>query len=360
MPSIEKDLEITHVQAGSLFLVMSVGLFTAQIFSGFLSSRINHKGSLFVSTLGLAVPLLLIYFVTDLWAIRGALFILGMAAGIHMPSAIPTITAMVNRQDWGKALGVHGTAPPMSLFIGPFLAIFLFNWYSWQTILLIIGIVAIIVSFSFLRFCPCGKFPGEPPRPALLKIVFTEGSFWIMVVLFALFLGNSIGIYTMLPLYLVNDAGFHEDLANSIVGLSRISGLFMTFLSGMLMDRIGEKKHMMIILVAAGISTILMGMFSGKWLVAIIFIQAAIIGSFPTAGFSALARIVQPNLRSVVSSFTTPISFLIGGGIVPTLIGYMGQVYSFSIGIITVGSLLILAALLVIPLQLIGELEEGC
>ena len=42
------------------------------------------------------------------------------------------------------------------------------------------------------------------------------------------------------------------------------------------------------------------------------------------------------------------------------VLGYMGQTYSFSIGIIIVGGLVTIAALLVIPLQLIDKLKEGC
>jgi len=52
------------------------------------------------------------------------LFMLGVAAGLHMPSAMATITAMVNRQEWGKALAVHQTAPPLRTAIrfGAFVA----------------------------------------------------------------------------------------------------------------------------------------------------------------------------------------------------------------------------------------------
>jgi len=360
MPTIEKEIGITHSQAGSLFLMISLGLFIAQICSGFLSSRVNHRGALVISTLGIGVALLVLNLKNDLWFIRGVLFMIGMAAGLHMPSAIATITAMVNRQDWGKALAVHQTAPPLSLVLGPLLAILLLGWFSWQAILAVLGGISIVVGLTFLRFGRCGEFPGDAPRPSVVKMVISQRSFWIMVVLFALAMGGSVGIYTMLPLFLVIERGFDGDWANTLLGLSRVSGLFMTFVSGWLTDRIGEKRFIFIVMFLAGITTIMHGTVTGVWLVLIIFIQPAIFGCYFTAGFSALARIVQPNLRSIAAAFTTPTAFLLGGGLLPMAIGYMGQNYSFGLGIALLGCLTILGSGLVVFLKLIDKMEEGC
>jgi NNP family nitrate/nitrite transporter-like MFS transporter len=124
MPTIEQELGLTHSQAGSLFLMISLGFFVAQICSGFISSRVNHKRTLVLSILGVGLTQLLFSVTSFLWIIRGLLFMLGMAAGLHMPSAIATITAMVNRKDLGKALAVHQIAPPLGLVLGPLLIIY--------------------------------------------------------------------------------------------------------------------------------------------------------------------------------------------------------------------------------------------
>ena len=360
MPTIENELGITHSQAGTLFLMISLGFFAGQVCSGFLSSRVDHRGSLIISTFGLGVTLLLFNLTSSLWTIRLILFLLGVAAGLHMPSAMATITAMVNRQEWGKAMAVHQTAPPLSLVLGPLLAILLLDLFSWRTILTLLGGMAFVVGLLFLRFGRCGEFPGDPPRPAVLKMLISQRSFWIMVVLFALAMGGTVGIYTMLPLFLVNERGFDGDWANTLLGLSRISSLFMPFVAGWLIGRFGEKIFIFIVMIVAGVTTIMLGALSGTWLLVIIFLQPAVIGCYFTAGFAALARIVQPNLRSIAAAFTTPTAFLIGGGLLPTAMGYMGQAYSFGLGIILTGFLMILSAGLVFFLNLIEKMEEGC
>lgn len=360
MPTIENDLGISHAQAGSLFLMLSIGLFISQMLSGFLSSRIHHRGSLFVSALALGLVLLWLLIDSSLLSLRVVTFFSGMAAGLHLPSAIATITAIVTRQDWGKALGVHGTAPPLGLTLGPLLVVALLTYLSWQHIIAIIAVIIIIAAIVFYGFFPFGNFPGQPPGRDVLWAVMRMRSFWIMFGLFALFLGGSIGLYTMLSLYLIQEAGMSADLANSLVGLSRLSGLIITFLSGLIMDRIGEKKHIAMIMMAGGLATILLGTTSGALLTAMIFIQPALLGCFPTAGFSALARTVQPNLRSVATGFVSPLAMTLGGGVVPALLGYLGETVSFSAGIIAMGCLITVCPVLVLPLKLLDTLEEGC
>ena len=360
MPVIEQELSISHVQAGALFLTMSLGFFVAQICSGFLSSRIKHKGTLVISTLGVGLALLVFSLTSSLWVIRGILFVLGMASGLHVSSAIAIITAMVHRQDWGKALAVHQTAPPLSVVLGPLLVILLLGLISWQNILAILGGISVVVGLAFIRFGRCGAFSGHAPRLADLKFVISRRSFWIMVILFAFAMGSSMGIYTMLPLFLVNERGYEADLANTLVGLSRISGLFMAFVAGWFTGRLGEKRFIFAVMLTTGITTIMLGALSGTWLAVTIFVQPAIVGCYFTAGFAALARIVQPNYRNIAASFITATAFLIGGGLLPTAIGFMGETYSFGLGIVLIGCLTLVTSWLVVFLELIEKLEDGC
>jgi hypothetical protein len=80
-----------------------------------------------------------------------------------------------------------------------------------------------------LIFGKGGDFSGEAPNFLSLKTLFSEKSFWIMMVLFSLGICATLGIYTMLPLFLVAQHGLERNWANTLVALSRISGMFMAF-----------------------------------------------------------------------------------------------------------------------------------
>ena len=360
MPFIEQDLVLTHGQAGSIFLSGSIGYFISSLGSGFVASRINHRGALILTLFMAALALLVCTTLTSLWMIRISMVLLGMAAGLHLPSNIATITAMVSRQDWGKALSVQQMAPPLGLVLGPLLTVAIATYYSWRIPLGGIAVIILIVAFFLIRFGKFGDFPGNAPKFSLLRTIMNQKSFWIMIVLFAFGFGGQVGVYAMLPLYLVTEKGLNADLANTLIGLSQISALFMTFFAGWLTDRIGEKRAISLFLSSSGLMTIFLGISSGTWLRVIVFLQPALIVCYFPAGFSALSRIVQPDLRSLTAAWSVPTAFLLGGGLFPAILGYMGQAYTFGLGISLAGCIIMIGSVIAFFLNLLEKMDDGC
>jgi NNP family nitrate/nitrite transporter-like MFS transporter len=361
MPSIETDLGISHSQAGTLFLMISLGVFCGQIGSGFLSSRINHRGTLATSALVIGLSMVLFYFAHSILPVRILMFLAGVAGGLHIPSAIATIAAEVKREDWGKAMGVHQTAPPLSFVSAPLMAALLTHWFSWRNVLIMWGVISLISAFVYLGSPQGGQFPGQHPKPGIVKSIATRTSFWIMMGLFAMAIGGTFGLYTMLPLFLINERGMDFTWANTLLGLSQISGLFVVFLSGWITDQMGQKRMMTLVLLSAGILTILIGTLEGGVLVLLIFLQPAFLASYFPAAFAALSRIAPPHMRSVATGLTIPSAFVIGGGLIPAFLGYTGETYTFSTGIKVVGAFMVSGAIPVRFLKL-GQYdaEEGC
>jgi MFS transporter, NNP family, nitrate/nitrite transporter len=360
MPTIGKELAITHSQAGSVFFLGSFGVLFGSLLSGFISARINHRGTLLLSTCGLSLALLVPYFTASLWAIRVIMFVLGMCAGLNLPSVVATITAMVDRRDWGKAMAVQQIAPPLSLVLGPLISVVFLAWFSWRGTLACIGLFSAFIAFAFFRYARCGDFPGDVPSLSRLRVILAQRSFWIMVILLALGMGAQVGIYAMLPLYLVTERGLDAESANTILGVSQVSALFMPFFAGWVTDRIGEKRAISLFLAAAGIATVLVGSLSGFWLKASVFVLPALAVCFFPPGFAALSRIVQPNMRSLAAALGPPSAFILGGGLLPATLGYMGQTYTFGLGIVLAGCIIVLGSALVFPLKLLDKMDDGC
>jgi NNP family nitrate/nitrite transporter-like MFS transporter len=360
MPAMSSELGLSHSQAGSIFLFGSLGVFIGSLSAGFVSSRLQHKGTIALSLIGTASALLLCTMFTPLWALRGAVLMLGLMAGMNLPSNVATLTALVSRRDWGKALAVQQTAPPLSLILGPMLTVFLLSWFSWRAPLVVIAIAGIVAAVILMRFGTIGQFPGDAPDLSLARSILSGRSFWIMIILFALGMGGQVGIYAMMPLYLIAERAIPEASANMLIGLSQVSALFMTFFAGWVTDRIGEKKAISIFLLASGIVTLLLGLVSGFWLKVVVFLQPALIVCCFPAGFAALARIVQPNLRSLATAWVTPCAIVLGGGLFPLLLGYMGQTVTFASGIVVAGGIIIVGSGLPFFLVLIEKMDDGC
>ncbi len=359
LPTISDDLGISTGQAGSIFLISSIGFMIGAVTSGFVSSRINHRGTLTLSIFCVSIALFICVIITSLATIRLAMLVIGIAAGFNLPSITAIITAIVSRPDWGKALAVQQLAPPSSLILGPLLAVFILHWFSWRILMGGIAVFVFLMAITLL-ISRVGDFPGDAPKVSLARFILSQSSFWILIILFALGIGGQIGVYTMMPLYLVTERGMHAEAANTFVGTSQISALFMTFFAGWITDKIGEKKAIGTFLLVSGIITALLGVLSGPWLKVMVFLQPALIACYFPPGFAALSRIVQPDYRSLATSWVTPAALVLGGGLLPTALGYMGETYSIGAGITIAGILIILGSPLAFLLKLIDKMEAGC
>ncbi|MFW2365061.1 MAG: MFS transporter [Desulforhopalus sp.] len=361
MPEIEKDLGISHGEAGTMFLLMSCGYVLAPICSGLISSRIYHLGALKVSAWLVGGALIPFFFVENLLVIGFLLIVVGFAGSIHLPSAIATITAEIQKSDWGKGLSVHQCAPPLSFVSAPLVAALLLRWFSWREILLIWGGISLLSALLYSFLGKGGEFPGRVLSVSNTKAVCSTWSFWIMLVLFAMAMCGNAGIFAMLPLYFVEERAFDLTLANTLIGVSQFSGVVMLFFSGWLTDKIGEKKMMASALLAAAVLTVLLSFAQGWLLVVVLFLQPAALMAFFPAGFAALSRIAEPSMRSVVNALGPSVAFLIGGGLMPAIIGYMAESYSFSAGILLAGCFILLGPVFVYFIKL-GEYDDqdGC
>jgi NNP family nitrate/nitrite transporter-like MFS transporter len=270
-----------------------------------------------------------------------------MAAGLYLPSGIATLTEMVNPKDWGKAISIHELAPNVSYVVAPLIAEMLLRWFPWQGIFTLFGIFSILTGILFFLFGRGGHFCGEVPKASNLRIILKEPSFWVMMALFGLGIGGTFGMYAMFPLYLVSERGMDQEWANTLVGLSRISPVGVAILSGWVTDRLGPKRTLKVIFLANGIVSMLLGLTSGSWIVLLIFLQPMLASSFFPPGFAALSRLGSSKFKNIAVSLTVPFGFLIGGGAIPAMLGFVGEVRSFSAGFILLGGILIGGAILV-------------
>jgi len=346
LPKIESNLRLTHGDAGSLFLFLSMGYFISLLGSGHISSRINHNKTIAVSAIAIGIALLAVSFSKSLFAVRCCVFLLGISAGAYLPSGITTITSLVNPKHWGKAVAIHELAPNLSFILTPLLVEILLHWLLWRHILFLIGTCSVFMGIIFACFGMGGNFFGETPNFSAIKPIIKTHNFWILIILFSMAITSTLGLYNMLPLYLVTEHGISREWANSVVGISRISTLGMAFLGGLATDRLGPKTIMLCVFFVTGILTLLLGVASTHWVIIVVFLQPIFAVCFYPAGFSALSSISSPENRNVAISLTIPIAFVLGGGAIPAFIGIMADLGYFSWGISLSGMLIMTGFLL--------------
>jgi MFS family permease len=355
LPTIENELGISHGQAGSFFFLISAGYVIGLLASGVLASRSTHRITIVISNAGIGFALLGVSLVSSLWAMRVGLFGLGFAGGLYIPSAIATITSLIERPHWGKAIAVHELAPNLAFFAGPFVAELFLSWSTWRLALSSLGMASLVASFAYFRFGRGGEFAGESPASSAFGLLIRSTSFWIMAVLFGLGVSSTIGVYAMMPLYLVSERQIELSWANTMVALSRSYGPILGVLGGWVSDRLGPKQTMVMSLTFTGIATLLVGLVSTVWIGIVVLFQPLLAVWFFPAAFTALAATTPAGARNLAVAFTIPCGYLIGGGIIPTFIGVMGDTGSFARGFMVTGILILLGGTLALSLRLSGN-----
>jgi len=337
IPTLEKDMALSHGEAGSFFLFITIGYFISLVGSGFISSRISHRLTVTISAVAIGFVLVGVCFVETAWGVGACMFVLGLVTGIYLPSGIATVTNLVHPRQWGTALAIHELAPNLGFVLAPLVAEALMIWCSWRGVMAAIGLASVLAGVCFISFGRGGELTGEKPNFGSIRSLLGNPSFWVMVVLFSLGISSSIGTYSMLPLYLVADHGLVRVEANTLVAISRVSTLFVVFFAGWASDRFGAKRLMTVVFLLTGSLTVLFGLANTSWIKLIVLLQPVFAVCFFPAGFVLLSVIVPPQSRGLAVSLAIPVAFMVGGGLAPAGIGFLGDAGQFELGFILLG-----------------------
>jgi NNP family nitrate/nitrite transporter-like MFS transporter len=183
-------------------------------------------------------------------------------------------------------------------------------------------------------------------------LILSRPSYWIFAALFTLGVCSGAGVFSVLPTYLVAERGLEPTTVNSLVGLSRISCLGAVFAAGWLADRFGARAVLAATLLAVGAATSALGFARGGLLTAAVFIQPVLSACFFPVGFVAMARITPRKIYNVTVSLVLPVSYALGGGVVPSLLGVLGDRGAFALGLVLLGALISAGSALVLLARL--------
>jgi MFS transporter, NNP family, nitrate/nitrite transporter len=347
LPLIEDRLSLSHGQAGGLYTSLGFGYGISLFFAGRFASVWGHKKTVVSGFVGIAAAVLLFQWAETYIALHGLCFLTGIALGTYIPSILPIITETYDRKHWGKAIGVHDSAASFSLFTTPVLVAFGLSFFSWKSLLLFLGAAALLLPFLFW------KIAGEPtPLPSQKRgnyaDLFRTRTVWILGFLWIVSSAACAGIFNILPLYLVKERGMDFEYANTLLGISRCGGILATILFGVLCDRYGYRKILVISILATGLGTLPIPFVRPvPWLIILLTFQAMIsLGFFPLA-FAALSNLTSPSERSMMVGIILALSVFFGNGVTPFLLGTIADHYDFRTGILGVGIVTTFSCLLV-------------
>ncbi len=348
LPVLENQFGVDHGRGSTLFLIIALSQSTSMVLSGFISARLQHRGTIILYTFLLGFSLFLCAMSPSFTFLQISVGILGVSTGIYAPSGAASVTNLASEEHWGKALGIHELGPNLGLIAAPLIIGFAVPQVRWETILIMIG-AALWIYGGFYSLKGRGStFAGAPPNVANLKLIFHNRSFWILALYLVLAASSAIGIYSILPTYLILEKGFNPQIVNFIIGTSRITGLLFILGAGFLVDRFGIRLFIGITLGLSALFAALLGLLEGTPLLISVFLQPIIISAFFPVANSAVSAITRPETRNVAFSMIIPLASAIGAGVTPTGMGILGEAGHFSTGFVLL-AVLTIAGLFLLP-----------
>jgi NNP family nitrate/nitrite transporter-like MFS transporter len=344
---IEAHYGMSHAEGGALFLVISAGFSVSILLSGFVAEKLHHRSTVLLSVLGVAAALTIMGLAPPKPLFYVALLLLGAGTGLYGPSGIAMLTGVSNARHWGKALALHEVGPILGFFAAPVLAQVAIAHGSWQLLFLAVALGSGALALLFSRFAEGGRFPGAAPNPRNLMAIWSIGRFWIIALFFVLAVGLEIGVYAMLPTFLIEERGLSPALTNTIVGISRLSALVLVFSSGWLADRLGSTVLIGAVALLSGAATVAIGFATGVPLIVAVLLQPMLVAAFFPAGLIELSHLSPAENRNLTIATVVPLANLFGAGLVPSGMGILAEHGLFWAGFVAVGGLMLGAAALV-------------
>jgi NNP family nitrate/nitrite transporter-like MFS transporter len=344
LPLVEETFSINHATAGGLTLFTGLGATTALVFTGFLSLRIGYKKVIAGGMLTAATALLGLFAADSYIVFAAMLFLVGLGGGVYLPCAVPILTSVFDREYWGRAIGVHETAAGLSLLMIPFLAAATMAYIPWRCFFLILCVIFLVA--TGLLWCLSPDIRVKPSISSKPATILRRYEFWCIASLWISCGMASLGIYNIVPLFLVNEKAFAVETANHLFGISRIGGFAGQICIGFFLDRLDTKKIIITLTALSGISGFALAFSqSTTLLVIMLFLQATFCVAFFPAGVMAISKLTVLEERSSFTGILMGTSLLIGIGITPLILGSIADVWNFQIGILVLALVNLIACI---------------
>ncbi len=345
LPSIETDLRISHGRAGAIFAFVFIGYGLGLVLAGSLLRWFSSRKLLIFGHGALILSLGLFSFGRSYGFLAPVCLLLGFGGGIYLPCVIPLLAERFSSDNWAKIMGLHGTGPPISLVTIPLIAALLLKVASWRYLTLIFSLLGILLLPILIRVTKTPSASPPPVKPDYWSL-FRDKRIWVLAILMGIASSANIGIYAIVPLFLVSERGFTLIEANQLLGISRVAGVVVPFIGGVLADRIGYIRTLISIMVLSGVFTVLMAVTYTEMLLALfLLLQTSTIIGFFSLCLALVSRTARPANRGPAVALTM-VSGAVFMAATPWLLGTLADYSSFSYGIIAIGFMLLFSPLL--------------
>jgi MFS family permease len=249
----------TYTKASTIPMAFSLAAATSQLPAGYLADKFGPVALIMIGTLGVAVAGVLVGLSTHFVMLLITLMLMGLLSGGYHPAATPLISASVEPQQRGRALGFHLVGGNSAFFVTPIIAAGIMGAFGettgWRYCYLILAAPTVIFGMIFYIYLTRhgGRAHVESVKRRIVQEKAPQPGYKRRLIAFLTMMvvggGVSNSILPFLTLYMTDSLGASNAMAGGLMSIVFSSGLWAGPVGGYISDKIGSIK----VIIATGI-----------------------------------------------------------------------------------------------------------
>jgi len=208
------------------------------------------------------------------------LVLMGLVGGGYHPASAPMVSASVEPNNQGRALGLHQIGGAASYFLAPLIAAAIATALGWRGSFISVAIPIILFGIAFYMFLGRWGYTKKGVHELSISDSHIEapsapGRLRRMVPFLILsIVGHALIFSTIsfIPLFIVDHFGISEEAAAAMLALVFSGGLWASPLGGYLSDRVGSVPVVLAASFIAGPIIYLLNLASYGWSISVVLL----------------------------------------------------------------------------------------
>ncbi len=351
LPMIRDAFALDYTQSGLLVSAFTLSYGIGQLPAGWLADRIGRRILVTIGIIGVALAGFLVGLSPSYLMLVGFLVLMGLLGGGYHPASTPLISALVEPERRGSALGLHAIGGSASYFLVPLIAAGFAATWGWRSPFLALAVPTLLFGIFFYIILGRRVKP-ERPEP---KAVTSQGKKpdvlinWRRLIPFLTLSTFSAAItfsvISFVPLFVVDHFGVAKEQAAVFIAIFYSAGLWASLAGGYLSDRLGRLPVFITTSFITGLVIYLLNLAPsvlGIGIVLLVF-GALLYIRMPVAESYLVGQTPECN-RSTILGFYY-FGNLGGTGIITPIMGYLIDQFGFYTTFTTAGVALVIITL---------------
>lgn len=241
LPEIAKDMSTSVATAGQLITVFTLAYGLSSPVLTTLTGNFNRR-RLLIGALGIfTLANILAYFAANYWMLMIARVLLAFSAGVYLPGANATASALVAPERRGRTIAIINGGLTVAITVGVPLGAILGHASGWRSTFAAVALISGVATLSLMLGLP--REFGRHLTTATLKErlqVAKESSVLLALVTTMFWAMGTYVVYTYLALYLSAAVDLAASAMSAVLFLWGIASAVGLFLGGRFTDRKGS------------------------------------------------------------------------------------------------------------------------